>query len=69
MQPKAHDIYFDTDYLDLYLELKFSKYIFLQIDENITINLLNFIKMLDSVLMHVLLIKYKLTIHFTFAST
>ena len=42
-----HDVYYDIDGLDLFLELKFLKEV-MQIDENIPINVLNYLKRLDS---------------------
>ena len=52
-----HDVYYDIDGLDLFLELKFLKEV-MQIDENIPINVLNYLKRLDFFQIHILLIEY-----------
>ena len=52
-----HDVYYDIDGLNLFLELKFLKEV-MQIDENIPINVLNYLKRLDFFQIHILLIEY-----------
>ena len=52
-----HDVYYDIDDLDLLSELIVLKEV-MQIDENIPINVLNYLKRLDFFQIHILLIEY-----------
>ena len=61
-----HNIYYDIDGLNLFLELKFLKEV-MQIDENIPINVLNYLKMLDSFLNAYIAYRILLTISVTVA--
>ena len=52
-----HDVYYDTDGLDLFSELIVLKEV-MQIDENIPINVLNYLKRLYFFQIHILLVEY-----------
>ena len=63
-----HDVYYDIDGLDLFFELKFLKEI-LQIKEYTPVDILNYIKMLDSFPNTCIAYRILLTIPITVGST